>query len=206
MTKTEIEDTVSLKSENYNDNGGNNTNDEESDDDDFHWDGGINDRDFEKIFNESIKKEKGRKGRSQPATSKDFDFTCVYCGKTFKRIDRLRIHENIHIAVKKYECDICGKSYFAKREIQKHMPKHLIERTFTFKCDQCSMKFVSNLKLTNHLRFVHFKKVFFCSVCGKDFLQKFSVLSHMRVHTGEKVRLKFLRLIYWMLIIFLTAL
>ena len=45
---------------------------------------------------------------------------CKQCGKLFKTGERLRRHELIHLAMRPWECSVCGKSYHRKDKLNSH--------------------------------------------------------------------------------------
>ena len=46
---------------------------------------------------------------------------CKQCGKLFKTGERLRRHELIHLALRPWECSVCGKSYPRKDKLNSHL-------------------------------------------------------------------------------------
>ena len=46
---------------------------------------------------------------------------CKHCGKLFKTGERLRRHELIHLALRPWECSLCGKKYPRKDKLKSHL-------------------------------------------------------------------------------------
>jgi len=49
---------------------------------------------------------------------------CKQCGKLFKTGERLRRHELIHLALRPWECSVCGKSYPRKDKLNSHLKQN----------------------------------------------------------------------------------
>lgn len=111
----------------------------------------------------------------------DRNFVCEYCGKTFKCQRYLRDHQrNVHPEIhgrsteglqseihKKAAqrhpdltelvlCDICGKKYTGRRNLEKHM-KVMHSADKNNMCEICSKAFVLEYDLNRHQRNVHAK-------------------------------------------------
>lgn len=82
----------------------------------------------------------------------------------------------------KYKCKVCSnifsKSFnFKKHYYTMHAPKVL-------KCPQCPRSYGSESLLKQHIYDGHASMV--CSECGKMYTNRYSLMYHMRRHTGEQ--------------------
>uniref|UniRef100_A0A3Q2PCG3 C2H2-type domain-containing protein n=1 Tax=Fundulus heteroclitus TaxID=8078 RepID=A0A3Q2PCG3_FUNHE len=91
-----------------------------------------------------------------------------------------------HIDTKKMslKCDICGKSWKNKSQLEKHYRTHTEERPFA--CQTCGKSFTQLSNLNVHMRIHTGERPFSCQTCGKSFTQLSHLNSHMRTHTGER--------------------
>ena len=55
--------------------------------------------------------------------------------------------------LKKYHCEICGKSFVNSTDLCRHIRTHTGERPF--QCDRCSARFTQNSTLKRHYKTVH---------------------------------------------------
>ncbi|XP_035679473.1 gastrula zinc finger protein xFG20-1-like, partial [Branchiostoma floridae] len=89
----------------------------------------------------------------------------------------------------KYSCNICEYQTPNKHEIERHVPKHLVENGKVFSCDRCEKSFHSYRGRQRHIEAVHehkMEKTIVCEVCGKRFYNWVSCGTHMSLHKGLK--------------------
>ena len=93
-------------------------------------------------------------------------FECETCQKTFGRIWKLKIHEKIvHERKKFFKCD---KSFIQKKDLQRHASLH-DELLKKFECDICKKSFYGKNELKTHVKGTHDKVVYKCLVFSKGF-------------------------------------
>ncbi|XP_013409383.1 zinc finger and BTB domain-containing protein 17-like isoform X4 [Lingula anatina] len=119
-------------------------------------------------------------------------YICKHCGKVCANKISCRAHEKTHSAEAAKEsqydesflCQICGKSYCTKSNMEIHIRYHTGERPY--KCQICFKSYVGSFHLKRHMLIHQGQKLFKCNFCEKSFPRKDAYVSHMRVHTGEK--------------------
>ena len=87
--------------------------------------------------------------------------------------------------VKKIFCTQCFKGFISLSKYDQHLRIHTNERPFT--CTQCGKQFIQKQHLRTHISMVHNKEKFFtCNVCLISFSTKSSLQRHLQIHFGEK--------------------
>ena len=81
----------------------------------------------------------------------------------------MKQHSQLHMAVRKYPCDACTKSFALLSQLVTHQRVHTGARPFA--CNLCSKTFrtqghVKSHKLNRHIG-VKLKKSHFCAECGQ---------------------------------------
>ena len=109
---------------------------------------------------------------------------CSTCGKTFRHLGNLRVHDRIHTGVRPYVCNECGKSFTNVSCLMVHKRAHTREKPC--KCKQCGILFTSTNMLKFHERQHSGEKPYKCSLCNKVFIQSYMKI-HMRMHSAEKL-------------------
>ena len=111
---------------------------------------------------------------------------CPECDK-FVRKSSLSNHiKMVHQAdeMRKHLCNICGKSYKTKTDLDRHYTKHTGQKQYTCPTcgkgfrfwgglDDCQRRHLGDLRHT-------------CTQCDKGFNSKFRLLLHMRTHSGAR--------------------
>lgn len=114
---------------------------------------------------------------------------CDLCGMEFKSASRLARHKVSGHQERSHKCTQCPKAYFTKRNLNLHFRgRH--ENVRTAFCDYCGKSFFAKWQLMKHINVMHLKKkkevyTYKCGFCEKTFGYKKGVTIHERaVHTG----------------------
>ena len=78
-------------------------------------------------------------------------------------------------------CDICGKGFKRKSNLQEHIPTHSDTRTFL--CTICGRYLKTDNSYRRHMVYVHGVK-YTCVVCRKDFSSQLGMQIHQRDKHG----------------------
>ncbi|KAG5198591.1 zinc finger protein 891 isoform X1 [Ovis aries] len=120
----------------------------------------------------------------QEQTPTEEKHECNQCGKTFKRISNLILHQRSHMSEKHYECKECGKIFNDSSTLRRHVRTHTGEKPY--ECNQCGKAFSQKTSLKVHVRTHTGEKPYECNHCGKSFGTSSYLIVHKRIHSGEK--------------------
>merc|ERR1712212_1263647 len=77
-------------------------------------------------------------------------FTCSFCGKSFYTKWTLKRHVMSHTGEKPHSCDICCKSFASKWQLELHYRVHTGEKPYP--CEICSKRFTTKSHLSRPRR------------------------------------------------------
>ncbi|XP_062851553.1 E3 ubiquitin-protein ligase ZFP91 [Trichomycterus rosablanca] len=78
------------------------------------------------------------------------DYICEFCARAFKSSHNLAVHRMIHTGEKPLQCEICGFTCRQKASLNWHMKKHDADATYQFSCTICGKKFEKKDSVVAH--------------------------------------------------------
>uniref|UniRef100_UPI0037E7A16B E3 ubiquitin-protein ligase ZFP91-like n=1 Tax=Semicossyphus pulcher TaxID=241346 RepID=UPI0037E7A16B len=78
------------------------------------------------------------------------DYICEFCARAFKSSHNLAVHRMIHTGEKPIQCEICGFTCRQKASLNWHMKKHDAEASYQFSCSICGKKFEKKDSVVAH--------------------------------------------------------
>lgn len=123
-------------------------------------------------------------GSEQKDISKDKQFTCLVCNRSFGYKHVLQNHERTHTGEKPFQCQECKKKFTRDHHLKTHMRLHTGERPY--RCDHCDKLFVQVANLRRHVRTHTGERPYSCKHCASKFSDTNQLKSHLLIHNGER--------------------
>lgn len=114
------------------------------------------------------------------------EFICTDCDKAFSTQHNLDVHKIVHTKIKSFICRFCEKAFARRAEVRDHERTHTGEKPF--KCEMCDVSFAQRSNLLSHKRATHLNdKRHKCELCDRAFKRRRLLDYHIRsMHTGER--------------------
>lgn len=112
-------------------------------------------------------------------------YVCDQCGISYAHPNGLSKHKmSIHQGIRPHACQVCDKRFITKMRLNEHLVIHTGEKSFL--CDQCDKRFNRASNLRTHKSRVHHQKIYShrCPVCDKCFYNTTELKNHSVTHTG----------------------
>uniref|UniRef100_A0A8C6LTW6 C2H2-type domain-containing protein n=1 Tax=Nothobranchius furzeri TaxID=105023 RepID=A0A8C6LTW6_NOTFU len=98
--------------------------------------------------------------------------------------DHVTAEMTSHLATRSSGCCVSKECVIVKQHADSC--REVQKKTKTFSCDHCGKEFMGKSSLNSHMRIHTGQKPFACELCGQRFRYKTSLNSHMSAHTGQK--------------------
>nr|XP_023668382.1 zinc finger protein 407 [Paramormyrops kingsleyae]XP_023668391.1 zinc finger protein 407 [Paramormyrops kingsleyae] len=125
-------------------------------------------------------------GKHGVGRPKERKFECDLCDRSFSERWALKNHCKLHTGEKPYKCEwpSCHYSFLTLSALKDHGRTHTGEKSFL--CDLCGFAGGTRHALTKHRRQHTGEKPFRCQLCNFASTTQSHLTRHRRVHTGEK--------------------
>ena len=84
-------------------------------------------------------------------------FKCPKCGKTFKSLQNLKVHDRQHSGERPFSCQFCHQRFYQRSHLQCHVRIHTGEKPF--ECEICGQRFTQSASKQSHFKMQHFEQI-----------------------------------------------
>ncbi|XP_069178456.1 zinc finger protein 678 [Procambarus clarkii] len=124
---------------------------------------------------------------AKKSRSKTLQFICSIpeCAEKFNCQENLETHRKLHLGVKPFTCDVCGKVCQTESKLKNHQASHANDGIKP-KCDICERSFSSRSALNKHKKMLHKHKPHVCPHCHSGFeKRRYMVVHAKRAHNAD---------------------
>ena len=107
-------------------------------------------------------------------------FECKICKKMIKHAAYLIKHMKYHVAGRPFSCEMCGKGFVSRPNLQHHIAYVHEKVRDRYVCEVCGAVYVSKVSLTDHMLLHNSDKLHQCPLCQIDFRTRLTLDRHMR--------------------------
>lgn len=138
------------------------------------------------LIDSSFSNETYMKNHVKAVHSKQKRFRCEVCGKTFARKAELQNHTMIHTRDRPFVCKVCNKTFNQKSNLKTHVrTTHNDEKQY--KCTECEDQFKRRRLLTYHIYAKHRNEIpLKCPYCDKGFIYPQTFKKHVSDNCKSK--------------------
>ncbi|XP_068236480.1 putative zinc finger protein 66 [Palaemon carinicauda] len=104
----------------------------------------------------------------------------VNCGEKFLNSQGLDTHLKLHLGVKPFMCNFCGKVCKTESKLKTHLASHANDDV-KHVCDICERRFSSRSSLSKHKKMIHKPKPHICPECQCGFEER----KYMAIHAKQ---------------------
>merc|ERR1712117_833355 len=95
---------------------------------------------------------------------------CPHCGKISSNKTTLSQHiASMHSEADTHTCNICGKTFNARKKWNRHMQNHKPDNEKKYQCEICKKGFNVKIIYEGHMNSHNNLKPFNCDICGSAF-------------------------------------
>ncbi|KAG5896670.1 hypothetical protein JTB14_021311 [Gonioctena quinquepunctata] len=107
----------------------------------------------------------------------DEPLPCKLCGKYYNGIQKLKVHLQTHLIVKRYKCEYCDLTYKRWPSLKRHEKSHLESNRVFHRCNVCWKRFNTEVELEAHMT-QHGNPRYRCQICDEYFHRKYLFDNH----------------------------
>nr|XP_034838748.1 zinc finger protein OZF-like [Maniola hyperantus] len=125
------------------------------------------------------------------------EFKCKICSKVFSERAGLNHHAQLHTSDKPFSCSKCSFTCKTKKYLHRHANRVHVKHEKSNECEICGKKFFFKSLLVKHMYIHSDVRPYKCEVCDRGFNSRYSLSSHSHTHTGKSSLFIFDLVLVW---------